>query len=171
MKNVHPAPGAGIQTHILLNMRFLPKPLDQGSRPNKAKGYYLLKSTYSEKGDSRYSVRIRLGWKYFCLIDDCFWENWTTIHQFSTFSEANKYFCTFLFVFWLFLTIFDPPSKINLNVHPKVQASPKKGSNIIFDQFYTLFSQHMTHEKKHPVMKKRTKYSKVIMCNNIKYDS
>ena len=54
-------PVLGFKPYILLNMRFLPKPLDQGSRPNKAKGYYLLKSTYSEKGDSRYSVRIRLG--------------------------------------------------------------------------------------------------------------
>ena len=31
VKNVHPVYGAGIGTHDLRNMRFLPKPLDQGS--------------------------------------------------------------------------------------------------------------------------------------------
>ena len=33
VKNVHPVYGAGIRTHDLWNMSFLPKSLDQGSRP------------------------------------------------------------------------------------------------------------------------------------------
>ena len=34
VKNVHPAYGAGIQTHDLKNMSLFPLPLDHGYRPN-----------------------------------------------------------------------------------------------------------------------------------------
>ena len=33
IKNAHPVSGAGIRTHVLLNMSLLPLPLDQGSSP------------------------------------------------------------------------------------------------------------------------------------------